>query len=210
MNKSTLAVLVALTLPSVNGEGQWFCHGIDCPDYEQDNTTSVETRQYGLYSWTSTELEGMDLNQAANDGFMRLFDYIGGDNVDGTPVDMAAPVLNKITPGQGPACNSTFKVSFFVPMAYQGEDTPNPPAPSSALVFHEEIEAMEVAVLEFAGTDKQENVLRHAAKLSAMVENADDMTRVGDDGSFFFAGYDPPFRVTDRHNEIWIPVKLNN
>jgi len=25
-----------------------------------------------------------------------------------------------------------------------------------------------------------------------------------DDTHFFFAGYDPPFRLRDRHNEVWV------
>jgi len=28
-----------------------------------------------------------------------------------------------------------------------------------------------------------------------------------DDSHFFFAGYDPPFRLTNRHNEIWAIAK---
>ena len=205
MNAHTLLLALAL-VASAAAEGQWFCHGIDCPDYVQDNSTDVETRVYGTYSWTSTVVEGMDLTDAENEGFMRLFDYIGGDNADNAPVDMAAPVLNEITPGQGPACNTTFKISFFVPMAYQGPDTPSPPVPSDSAVFTEDIQQMTVAVAEFGGSDKQENVLRHAAKLAEQVDASDEMEALGE--TFFFAGYDPPFRVTNRHNEVWIPVKL--
>jgi len=36
-------------------------------------------------------------------------------------IEMTAPVLNRITPGQGPFCKSNLTLSFFVPLAFQAK-----------------------------------------------------------------------------------------
>ena len=44
---------------------------------------------------------------------------------------MAAPVTNKIIPGAGPACDTVFQISFFIPFEFQD----NPPLPTNDTVF---------------------------------------------------------------------------
>ena len=44
---------------------------------------------------------------------------------------MAAPVITRVIPGAGPACESNFTISFFVPFAVQA----NPPKPTKDDVF---------------------------------------------------------------------------
>lgn len=49
----------------------------------------------------------------------KLFNYISGANSANAKIEMTAPVLTKIEPGQGPACNSAFTMSFYQPWKYQ-------------------------------------------------------------------------------------------
>lgn len=49
----------------------------------------------------------------------KLFGYISGGNAANAKIDMTAPVLTKVEPGQGPTCESTFTVSFYNPYKYQ-------------------------------------------------------------------------------------------
>jgi hypothetical protein len=45
------------------------------------------------------------------------------------------------------------------------------------------------------------SVTRMARKLTEALD-AEGLPYQSD--SFFFAGYDPPFRLTGRHNEVWV------
>lgn len=48
-------------------------------------------------------------------------------------VEMTAPVTCRVEPGAGPACESLFTVSFYIPEEHQA----NPPEPSEPEVFLE-------------------------------------------------------------------------
>jgi hypothetical protein len=117
---------------------------------------------------------------------------------------MTAPVAVKVTPGSGPNCASTFKVSFFVPFVYQTAD--GPPKPTSTDVFIETIPQMNVAVVEFSGFANQVATVQSASVLASQVVNSTTVA-LADGESWWFAGYDPPFRLTNRHNEVWVAVK---
>jgi len=118
---------------------------------------------------------------------------------------MATPVLTYITPGDGPDCASHFKVSFYTPLKYQDDSNP-PPEPTNEDVFIETIDPVTVAVTEFAGFATDDIVVQAAAALAQSIQ---EVGMEIDGESYFYAGYDPPFRLTNRHNEVWIPVKMS-
>ena len=67
--------------------------------------------------------------------------------------------------------------------------------------------ALTVAVSEFGGFQNQQVVLAKAAALEVGVGASSGLDRNESFGeSWFLAGYDPPFRLTNRHNEIWLPA----
>lgn len=57
-------------------------------------------------------------------------------------VEMTAPVTCHVNPGAGPACESQFTVSFYIPEEHQA----NPPEPSDAEVFIEDRKELTVYV----------------------------------------------------------------
>ena len=132
-------------------------------------------------------------------GFNRLFAYIGGANADGAKVPMTAPVAVDVAPGAGPTCGSNFTVSFFVP---QDGGAPAP-APSSALVFFQNLPVRDVYVASFGGWASQAKVIKQAAALSQALAAAGVSVDAQDEG-FTVAQYDSPFRLADRHNEVWL------
>ncbi len=111
---------------------------------------------------------------------------------------MTAPVTVDVAPGQGPTCGSNFTVSFFV----SNDMDAAPPAPSSPDVFLRAAGAADVYVRAFGGWAQQARVVKQAAALQSELRAAGVAVPV--QGGFTTAGYDSPFRVADRHNEIWV------
>ena len=116
---------------------------------------------------------------------------------------MTAPVAVQVIPGADPFCESTFIISFYVPSTYQAPN-PAPPAPTDATVFVETLPTTTKAIYMFPGYVTEWNQL--VGPISDLVNY------VTAEGYEFVpnvetvAGYDSPFHLTDRHNEIWIDV----
>ena len=55
---------------------------------------------------------GMDYDKSVKTGFMRLFNYISGDNLMHEKIEMTAPVTVYVTPGQGPFCGKRFPLEI--------------------------------------------------------------------------------------------------
>jgi hypothetical protein len=192
--------------PPDNWVSPWYCHGLDCPPFTNITVDGgIQVRTYKDLLWVSTEVMETNINRAGSIGFDRLFAYISGENVAGIPIDMTAPVLNKVIPGAGPNCNSTFIVSFFTPYDYQ--TAAGPPAPTSPEVYIQTIPPLYVAVSEFSGYASNDEIIARTAALEKEISTSSDITLDSNAGdSWYFASYDPPFRVSNRHNEVWVPV----
>lgn len=46
-----------------------------------------------------------------------------------------------------------------------------------------------------------------SGKAKALAESLENLGVEYETESFFYAQYDPPFRLTGRHNEVWIVAK---
>ena len=186
-----------------------------------------------LAKWVSTTIDDVHFVKAQNIGFrvrfrffqihvpydlsaQKLFDYISGANEDGKKVPMTCPVRSYITAGDGPFCATKFTVSFFVPFDYSAchscdwidvtdmftqEKTPKP---STENVFIEETPEMTVYVASFGGYMNERDVIRRAATLVETLKNK-GISIVTE--HYYASGYDSPFRLWGRHNEIWIMAK---
>lgn len=176
--------------------GPHFCKGLECPTFTTVHTTEeYEERQYDLSHWVSTEVMGMNYEAAVSEGFDRLFNYIDGHNANKQKIAMTAPVATRVIPGQGPACETNFTVSFFIPAEHQA----NPPAPSDDKVFFSQIPAHRSYVKSFGGFASQDDWINAAAELANTLNDPSLY-----DGSYYYtAGYDSPFTFFNRHNEVW-------
>eukprot|EP00775_Hariotina_reticulata_P004837 gene4837-5084_t len=175
----------------------WFCHELDCPQFtvvKNITDIGVELRHYDAGKWASTVVSGVKYDKAVATGFWRLFKYISGDNVGHVKVPMTAPVTVKVTAAQGPFCEDNFTVSFFVPFEHQD----NPPQPSAPEVFIEPRPALDVYVKGFGGWAIGTTYLQQAADVTEALQAAGHAITTD---FFYTAGYDSPFRLTNRHNE---------
>eukprot|EP00798_Chlamydomonas_sp_ICE-L_P018456 gene18456-24936_t len=189
---------------TISDEAPWFCHGIDCAKFELKDTyksgdVEIELRSYEGGKWASTKISDVDYDKAVRTGFFRLFSYISGSNEEKQKIEMTAPVKTMVTPGEGPFCESHFTVSFFVPFDFQDKV----PTPTSADVFIEDVPAASYYVLSYPGYTSESKMLDEAIKA---VEALEDLKLAYDNSTFYTAGYDPPFRLLNRHNEVWIPA----
>ncbi|KXZ51079.1 hypothetical protein GPECTOR_14g63 [Gonium pectorale] len=202
-----LCAIVALLVPSHtpkqclrdDGAAPWFCHDLDCPRYEVKQTLAedVELRSYDAGLWVSTNVTGVKYDRAVSTGFMRLFGYISGANEEGVRIPMTAPVRVEMTPGQGPFCEDHFKVSFFVPLDQQDA----PPTPTSADVYIDPAPAAAFYVMSYGGRTHEREIIDKATQLLGIL---DEQGLPYNFSSFFHAGYDSPFRIFNRHNEVWV------
>lgn len=184
----------------------WFCHDLECPPFNGTQATNYSIRTYPSSRWASTSVASTDFTKATSTGFYRLFNYIDGQNVEKKKIPMTAPVLNKVQASQGPFCNSNFTISFYMPFLYQPwyEKREQPPTPSSSDVFVQDYGTLRVAVLEFSGFVTNDMVTSKAAELAEALKK--DQVPF-ETAFFFYAGYDPPYRIINRHNEVWFVLQ---
>lgn len=114
---------------------------------------------------------------------------------------MTAPVSTKVEPGAGPNCESTFTVSFYIPPGHQE----NPPKPTNPDVFIENRPEMTVFVQKFGGFANDESWIENARILTEKLEGKQKF----ETGYWYTAGYNSPFQLVGRTNEVWF-VKSSN
>eukprot|EP01013_Petalomonas_cantuscygni_P003046 TRINITY_DN13195_c0_g1_i1.p1 TRINITY_DN13195_c0_g1~~TRINITY_DN13195_c0_g1_i1.p1 ORF type:complete len:203 (+),score=29.44 TRINITY_DN13195_c0_g1_i1:194-802(+) len=178
-----------------------FCHGLGCPEFDVLNKTDdYELRSYGKTSWVGVTFEGASedfFNRAVGKGFQKCFSYISGKNEAQKKIEMTAPVWVKIVPGAGPNCNSTFTVAFFADPTVGA-----PPKPTDPDLSFIDLPPHRAFVTSFGGyATTWDKVQPHAASLAAALQRDGhpfEQSHIG------FAGYDSPFRVFSRHNEVWL------
>ncbi|XP_028653062.1 heme-binding protein 2 [Erpetoichthys calabaricus] len=179
-----------------------FSTGLQMPKFIPVETQAedYEVRNYDATKWASTSVSEMDFDSALNKGFMRLFNYIQGNNDKKMKVEMTAPVTCLVQAGEGPFCKSSFTISFYVPEEHQCD----PPKPTEADVFIEDRKDMTVFVRTFGGFANAEKYKEELMKLST------SLTRDGqqfEDKMYYTAGYDSPFKIINRRNEVWLIKK---
>ena len=120
---------------------------------------------------------------------------------------MTAPVLTAVdaTPAAGPFCAQNFTVSFFA----GGPADASPPKPTDPAVFISSLPASTFYVASRGGWAWSADgaVSRAAAALVESVRSDGRPVVDPSDGAarpWFVAGYDPPFRLTGRHTEVWV------
>ncbi|KAE8680055.1 Ubiquitin-specific protease 15, putative isoform 1 [Hibiscus syriacus] len=167
----------------------------------------------GIFPPTCNRIEcpSFDVIQQGN-GYeiRRLFDYIQGKNKYKQQIEMTAPVITEVLPSDGPFCESSFTVSFYVPKVNQA----NPP-PAEGLHL-QRWKSTYVAIRQFGGFVTDYNIAEEAAALQASLEGtvwsgAIERTRKNNGTSVYtVAQYNSPFEFSGRVNEIWMLFDLED
>ncbi len=167
-----------------------------------------EIRVYDPTLVAETIVEG-DFSEAGNLGFRRLANFIFGENVTQTKIDMTAPVSQQ-GPGEkigmtAPVGQQTegkkFRISFTMPSSYTMETLPQPKDPEVRI---RQLPARRVAVISYSGTWSE---TRYQEKLESL-RSWTTKQGLSVEGEPVFARYNPPMMPWFlRHNEILIELR---
>jgi SOUL heme-binding protein len=147
-----------------------------------------ELREYPALTVAETPMRGMD------SGFMRLFHFIGGENVATQKIAMTTPVLIRH------AGTTNAAMAFVLPA---GLTVTNAPAPTKPDVAIREISGGQFAVYRFSGGRSLKNSTNALAQLKAWTVRE----KISTAGEPAFAYFDPPWTLTFlRHNEVLLRV----
>ncbi|CAL8070660.1 unnamed protein product [Calicophoron daubneyi] len=161
--------------------------------WEEEN---VEMRQYPAQKWVSIQNAGKSIDQVSTSSFFKLFDYIQGKNVAKEKIPMTKPVCFTSSQDGEDARKRIITSSFYLPVAQQD----NPPQPKNSEVFIEARPALKVYSRSYDGFSNDKTLIEQARLLSASL---DKLGLHYQNDPYYFAGYNSPFKLTDRHNEVW-------
>lgn len=188
----------------------FFERSIASPEYTVlEQKDSYEIRTYDAYILAQVEVTGT-YDEAINQGFRILADYIFGNNTKRTNIAMTTPVtenknesekMSMTAPVTESSSGQTRTISFIMPFKYTLETLPKPNNPEVKIVTQE---ARKVAVLRFSWFRNNERVAKKKQELLTLLEQDDVIFK----GTPEYAGYNAPFTSPWlNRNEIIIEIE---
>jgi len=151
-----------------------------------------EIRFYPSATVATINSNARTFKEMANPGFRKLAAYIFGGNENGTNIAMTAPVHMNIN-------DSVSTMSFVMPASYNEGNLPKPNDPNVRI---QKTADEYVAVIRFGGYASDKDLKFYSAKLQEiLIEKG-----ITSYGHARYLGYNPPFQIFDRRNEIIISV----
>ena len=163
--------------------------GIETPNYKVIKTLGdVEIREYPQLILAQTKLGGSKFDSNGNRGFSTVAGYIFGGNQQQQKIAMTSPVIMNMS-------DTDASMSFVMPSQYQLSDLPVPNSSAVSLVTQG---SMKLAVLRFVGYSSDEKIAKYAQILTQVLQEKNIQTK----GSLLFMGYNAPWDVINRRNEV--------
>jgi hypothetical protein len=174
---------------------------VETPKYEVvKKIGNIELRKYGSMILASTE---GDLND--NEAFMRIANYIFGDNTSSKKIPMTAPVItSEKIPMTAPVITSNsknkMKMSFVMPSSYTLKTLPKP---NSGNVKIETLKSRNLAVLRFSGFASDSKVINLQNELIGTLKE----NKIKPKSYPFLMRYNSPWTVPFlRRNEVAVEI----
>lgn len=154
----------------------------------------VEIRKYEDLIVAYTKISADNYGSVSSKGFRRIAGYIFGGNEGGESIAMTAPVQMNFA--------DTSEMMFFMPRSYKTMDAL--PVPNDSAVRIKEIEERTVAAIVFKGWASDKTIDEQKKNLVKVLE-AEGIAYDAND--FAYLGYNPPYQMANRRNEIIVTLK---
>ncbi len=164
---------------------------------EQKYTVVFKDKDFEIRFYPSATVATINSNaktykELSGPGFRKLAGYIFGGNETNTSISMTSPVHMNIN-------DSVSSMSFVMPSSYNEENLPKPNDPN---VLIKKTADEYVAVIRFGGFASDKDLLFYSDKLHDILEQKG----ITSYGHARFLGYNPPFQLVNRRNEIIVSV----
>lgn len=151
-----------------------------------------EIREYEASLFTSVKMATNKYEEASSSGFRVLAGYIFGNNSDSQKIAMTSPVAMTM--------NDSMTMMFMVPRDLKKDELPKP---NDTRITLQEEPAKTVAAIKFSGWANNEKLEKYKQKLSDLLK----AENIAHTGKFIYLGYNPPYDVVNRRNEVIVEVK---
>ena len=183
-----LLIFIIVQLFAINGQK-------NIETYSYDVTKkydAFEIRTYEESLFTSVQLTSNKYKDVSGEGFSILAGYIFGGNDTGEKIAMTSPVAMSL--------EDSTTMMFLVPKKYKLETLPQPN--QSQIEFRKE-SAKTIAAISFGGWANDDKIETYKQKLKSAL----DAENIPYSNRFSFFGYNPPYEVFNRKNEIIVELK---
>ncbi|MFN4123400.1 MAG: SOUL family heme-binding protein [Flavobacteriales bacterium] len=184
---------------SLMGAAQWYMNisELKIEQYEYEIIKSFddfEIRKYKPAIFSSIQLNASSYSETSSKGFRQLAGYIFGDNEREQKIAMTSPVAMEI--------DSHTKMMFMVPSAYKLEDLPKP---NNQNIRFEQHDSKYMAAIRFGGWANDERIAKYERKLAEALQREGIKAK----GKFLYFGYNPPYELVNRRNEVVIEIEFS-
>ena len=152
----------------------------------------IEIRLYPSATLATVQSKAKSYSEMASPGFRTLAGYIFGGNESETQIAMTSPVQMDIN-------DSLSSMSFVMP---EGYDVNNLPKPNNSQVILSQTEEQVMAAIRFGGFADDSDREKHKQQLAAYLNSKGIQTK----GNFKFLGYNPPYQLVGRRNEVVVEI----
>lgn len=153
---------------------------------------SFEIRTYDAALFTTVKLSSNKYKNESGKGFSILAGYIFGNNEKNQKIAMTSPVSMSL--------EDSMTMMFMVPKKLNEETLPEPK--NSQIKFKQEPKKT-VAAISFSGWANDKKIEKYKQKIITALKKEG----IPHTNKFYFLGYNPPYEVFNRRNEIIVELE---
>ena len=154
-----------------------------------------EIRKYDAANFSYVTMKTDSYQKSSGSGFNSLAGYIFGGNEKKESISMTSPVVMNL--------EETVTMQFMIPKKYNLDDLPKPNNPD--VKFKTEKEKF-MATIAFGGWSSDKKIAEYTDKLKTLLKE----NGIGHFNNFSYFGYNPPFQLINRRNEIAVEIDIKS